>query len=296
MENQHNKTGEEALLALRQEIDEVDNKIIGLLGQRMQIINRVGDLKKNNNEKFFIRANREADMIKDLLKKSASNFPKSAIVSIWRKIITSANMHEQPLKIALHNPRNISDYAYLVREYYYDAIPISSYDTTTGIVASLEKGESQIGVFALPKSGGDDHEKSDIGDNWWIGLANNKSGIKVFARIPFVEKANKNGDQIALVAVAIKQAEKSSEDNSLLYLELKKEVSRGQILSALTEAGLNAQILKIVKLPQVDDVVFYLVELRGFYTDEDEALKNFVKSKIRPYTRILGSYAAPVRI
>ncbi len=305
MENQQNKTCEAALLALRQEIDAVDNKIVELLGNRMQIINRVGELKQNNNEKFFIRSSREADMIKDLIKKSDSTlpksvFPKSAIVSIWRKIITAANMREQKLAIAIHNPKDIPDYSYLVREYYCAAVPIISYDSTTSVVSEIEKGEAQIGVFALPQLSRDESDKREgAGENWWISLANNKSGIKVFAKIPFVEAARKQDeidDAISLVAVAIKPAEKSSEDNSLLYVEVKKEVSRSQIMSGLAEQGLSAKILKTVKLPQVDDVIFYLVELEGFHTDEDEAIKAFSKSKIRPYAKLLGCYAVPVKI
>lgn len=261
----------------------------------MQIINRVGELKKSNNEKFFIRANREADMIKDLVKKSDSNFPKSAIVSIWRKIIASANMHEQSLNIALHNPKNIPDYSYLLREYYYDAVPIISHDSTTNIISEIEKGAAQIGVFAMPKSS-ENQERGDIAENWWIGLANNKSGIKIFAKVPFVEAKENDRDKISLVAVAIKPAEKSQEDNSLIYVEVKKEVSRSLILMSLAEHGLKASILKAVKLPQVDDVIFYLIELEGFYSEEDAAIKNFSKSKIRPYVKVLGTYAVPIKI
>jgi chorismate mutase / prephenate dehydratase len=293
MENQQNKTSEPALLALRQEIDTIDNQIIDLLGKRMQVINRVGELKKSNNEKFFIRSNREADMIKDLIKKSHSDFPKSAIVSIWRKIIASANMHEQSLNIALHNPKNVSDYSYLLREYYYDAVPINSHDSTSNVVAELEKGSAQIGVFELPRAH-EDQEKGDMSDNWWIGLANNRSGIKIFAKIPFIESGDHN--QINLVALAIKESEKSQEDNSLIYVEAKKEVSRSQILAAFIEQDLKAKILKSVKLPQVDDVIFYLIELEGFYSEEDVAIKNLTKSKHRPYVKVLGTYARPIQI
>ncbi|NBV07124.1 MAG: hypothetical protein EBS06_07840 [Proteobacteria bacterium] len=298
MENQQNKTNEEALLALRQEIDDVDDKIIQLLKQRMQIINRVGDLKKNSNERFFIRANREADMIKNLLLKADATFPKSAIVSIWRKIISAANMHEQSLKIAVHNPNKIADYSYLLREYYYDAVPIQTHDSATNIVSELERGEAQIGIFALPQSS-EIKDKNDIAENWWISLANNKSGIKIFAKIPFVEFKNppeNNFSKINLVALAIKEAEKSSADNSLFYLEIKKEILPSQILAELAKQGLKAVILKSTKLPQVDDVIFYLLELTGFHSEESVAIKNFSKSNIRPYTKFLGSYALPIKL
>ncbi len=291
MENQHNKNSSATLQDLRSEIDKIDNQMIELLGQRMAIVSRVGELKKNNNEKFFIKSNREADMIKDLIKKSNSNFPKSAIINIWRKIITAANMHEQPLNIAIHNPKNISDYAYLVKEYYNMEVPISFHDSVATIAIEMEKGETQIGIFALPLARDNNSDKSDFSENWWINLANNKLGIKIFAKIPFVDS-----DKIDLVAVAIKEAEKSSDDNSLIYIEVDKEISKNQVLSALKESGLEAKILKSVKSPQVENIIFNLVELRGFFLESDEALKKFSKSKIRPFVKILGSYAVPIKI
>ena len=149
MQNQQNKTPElqKTLNLFRQDIDQIDHQIIALLEERMEIISQVGELKKSNKEKFFIRSSREADMIKSLLNKSSSKFPKSTIANIWRKIITAANMHEQPFSIALHNPKNISDYAYLVREYYNDEISIISCDSANNVVSEIEKDIAQIGVY-----------------------------------------------------------------------------------------------------------------------------------------------------
>jgi len=297
MGNQQNKSQETALLALREDIDKIDNQMISLLKKRMKVIAKVGELKKNNQEKFFIRSSREADMVKNLVKKSDATFPQSAIVSIWRKIITVANMHEQLLRVAIHNPKNIPDYEYLVREYYNDVAPVLTMDSATNVVAEIEKGEVQIGIFALPEEK-DVTQKEDSSENWWINLANNRLGLRVFALIPFVEFSarEKNFEAIRLVAAAIKNPEKSSDDNSLLYVELDKEISRAQLLSVLKEQGLEAKILKSVKLHQIEGVIFYLLELRGFYLEEDEAIKNFSKSKIKPYVKILGHYAAPIKI
>ncbi len=299
MENQQNKTCSISLNDLRAEIDKVDDQLISLLGSRMKIIDRVGELKKSNNEKFFIRSNREADMIKNLIKKSDSSFPKSSIISIWRKIIAAANMHEQNLKISIHNPKNIPDYSYLVREHYNEEVPIFSHDSLTNIVTEIEKGETQIGVFSLPKANQEGAKPDESSDNWWINLANNKSGIKVFAKLPFVEFSDKKTniqDSSNLVMVAIKEAEKSSEDNSLLYVEVPKEISKSQILSSFKENKLDAKILKSVKLAQVENMMFYLVEVSGFYEESDVALKNFSKSKIKPYVKVLGCYALPIKI
>jgi chorismate mutase len=297
MENQQNKTCEAALGALREQIDQIDNQMISLITQRMEMIAKVGELKKNNHEKFFIKSSREADMVKALAKKVAVNFPKLAIVNIWRKIITSANMNEQPIRIAIHNPKNIPDYAYLVKDYYSDAVPLHISDSATTVISELEKNDVQIGVFALPQSDHDENKQA-AQENWWIALANNRLGLRVFAKIPFVEFSDedKNRNQIKLVAVAIKQPEKSSEDNSLIYVEANKEISKSQILAALKEFNLQGKILKSVNLHQVDGLVFYLIELEGFYVESDEAIKNFAASKIKPYVKILGHYATPIMV
>jgi len=288
-ENQQDK----ALPALRQEIDKIDNQIISLLEQRMEIISAVGELKKNNNEKFFIRSNREADMIKNLVEKSNGAFPKASIVDIWRKIITAANLHEQSLHVAVHNPKNVADYSYLVREYYSDAMPILMFDSATNLVMAMEKGEAQIGVFALPKD-----ESDNLSENWWISLANNRLGLKVFAKIPFVEylNAEKKSDAPQLVAIAAKEPEKSSSDNSLFCVELHAEFSKSQLLFALKEQEINARILKAVKLPQVDGMVFYLIEAEGFFDEKDEVLQILKKSEIKPYIKVIGHYATPIRL
>lgn len=301
MENQHNKKYPATLNAFRVEIDNIDDQIINLLGQRMEVVNKVGELKKSKNEKFFIKSNREADMIKNLVKKSNLNskkFPKSAIINIWRKIITAANMHEQSLNIAIHNPKDIPDYAYLVREYYSPDVPISFHDGVTTIMLDIEKGETQIGIFALPKEYERNIRRSDPSDNWWINLANNQLGMKIFAKIPFIDTDNNSKvfDEIDLVAVAIKPAEKSGEDNSLIYVEVEKEVSDSKVIATLQENDLEAKILKSAESSQVPNMVFYLVELKGFYEEDDLALNKFSKSKIKPFVKILGSYAVPIKI
>lgn len=288
MENQQNK----ALPTLRQEIDKVDNQIIALLEARMKIINEVSALKTNGKEKFFIKSAREADMIKALIKPDLT-FPKATIVHIWRKIITAANMHEQPLHIAIHNPKNLPDYAYLVKEYYSDIVPISNFDSATNLVSAIEKGEAQIGVFALPRN-----ESDNVSENWWIALANNRMGLKVFAKIPLLEKISneKNSDQIQLVAAAIKEPEESSSDNSLLYVEISNEISKSQLLATLKEHQINAQILKSVKLPQVDSMIFYLLDVDGFIAENNPVLQQLKATKIKPYIKVLGYYATPIKL
>ena len=293
-ENQQNKK----LALFREQIDEIDLKILNLLKDRMEIVKNVGELKKSYNEKFYIRANREADMIKNLVNLAEDKFPKSTIINIWRKIITTANMNEQALRIAIHNPRNITDYTYLVREYYNNDVPIINYDSANSVVAELENQQAQIGIFALPDSSDDFDKKEDTKENWWISLANNRIGLKIFAKIPFVEFAqkDKNFNSIQLVAVAIKEAEKSSCDKSLITVETGREVNKSAILTALKEVGLEGKILKSTQVLQFDGIKFHLIELEGFHLENDDVFKKLSQSKIKPYVKVLGHFAQTILI
>jgi chorismate mutase len=301
MQNQSNRDRdfEQKLQKLRSDINQVDEEIIKLLKQRMEIIKQVGELKKSSNEKFFIRSNREADMIRDLVDKADGSIPKSTIVNIWRKIITTANVCEQSIKIAIHNPKKISDYNYLTKEYYGEIVPIIDFDSVNNVVLAIEKQEVQIGIFPLPSQHFEDfHKKEELNENWWINLANNKLGIKVFAIIPFIETKNnhQNFDSIKLVAAAIKKPEKSRCDNSLFYVEIDEKFSKSQINSSFKEAGIEIKLIKSVKLSKVENVIFYLLEASGFIDENDERIKLLNKSKIKPYIKILGHFANPIKV
>ena len=236
-------------------------------------------------------------MIKNLINLSNNQFPKTSIVNIWRKIITSANNFEQPIKIAVHNPKNISDLNYLTKEYYSNEIPIINYDSCNKIIFELENNNCQIGIFTLPNND-ENTIKEDIKDNWWIALANNKIGVKIFALIPFIENTqnNKNQHNLRLIATAIKKPEKSSNDNTIISIETDKNISKTQLISAFKELNINAKILKSVEIFQFDSIKFYLVEIEGFYLENDEIIKKLEQIKFKPFIKILGHFATPIKI
>jgi chorismate mutase len=180
---------------LRKEIDSIDEKLLSLLIKRIKIVKKVGTLKKKSGEKFFIRSAREADMIDVLIKKAGKNLPQNLVIDIWRKLITAANMLEQPISIFSQNP----EYEHLIREYYNSSVPIKFLKTTREVISSLKKNGSGIAIFALPP-----HNQ----DSWWEQLP---ESFYVFTRIPYQKKS-----KINLVAVAAKKPEKSKGDVTLV--------------------------------------------------------------------------------
>jgi chorismate mutase len=293
-ENQQNKN----LNFFRAQIDEIDLKIIELLRQRMQIVQDVAKFKQERNEKFYIKSSREADMIKNLVNTARGQFPKSTIVNIWRKIITTSNMAEQPIKIAIHNPKNISDYNYIVKNYYLDEVPTINFDSVNNIVSELENNNCQIGVFAIPNQNFEQEKKEDTKENWWISLANNKSEIKIFAKIPFIEfdQKDKNFNPINLVAVAIKESEKSADDGTFICIETPKEISKYSLQNELKNYNINGKILKSVELIQFEGIRFHLIETDNFIDENNPDLKKFATAKFKPFIKILGHFAKPIII
>ena len=261
------------LLEYRKQIDEIDQKIIDLLKARMEVVAEVGKFKEKAKDRFFIKSSREADMIKNLTNKIGDYLPKSVIVTIWRKIITSANVLEQNLKIGIYNPQNLSKYYYLTREYYGDFMPIINFDNCAEIFSEITKNNLQLAVFALPNNDGS--------SQWWIDLANQNSELKIFAKFPFLKyEKNQNQDE-DLVVLGIKEAEKSQSDRTLLVIN-----SPGNSLEKiLEEFGFSAKIL-------AKNEQNYLVEIDGFFQQNDEKIQSLANPKIN--LKIIGHYPTPI--
>jgi chorismate mutase len=272
----------------RKKIDEIDLKILSLLADRISLIKKVGELKKEYRDKFFIKSAREADMIKNLISKNNADFPKSLIVNIWRKIITTANINEQSIKLLVHNPSNILEYEYLIKEYYSSEVPILNRKNVSDIIFELENNLANIAIFPLPKLNSEIKEKEDVDQNWWISIANSNKGLKVFTKIPFIYDIKDGNHQ--LVALAIKDAEESSEDLSLVCIKTDNNITKSQIILAFEEENISANILKFVKVKNFENINFSLVELDGFYLKDNLKFKRFLNHNIRPSAQIIGHY------
>lgn len=294
-ENQLNKN----LQNYRNEIDDIDKKIVELLKHRLEIVKKVGQLKHHYQSNFYIHSNRESDMIKNLIKYADNQIPTPTIVSIWRKIISTANLIEQNIKIALHNPKNINEYHALVRDYYNNEISILNFDSANKIVSELENNHCQIGIFALPNLSDDAEKKEDAKENWWIGLANNKIGMRVFTKIPFYQSNNREHNPHQLLAVAIKQPEQSSADKTLICIESSAQFNKTSIINFFKENNIEITILKSTQIIQFEGIKFFLGELDGFYNENDKIFINLSSKsspQLKPFIKILGHYPTQILV
>ena len=260
-ENQQDKK----LQSFRQEIDSIDDQIIKLLQQRMNVVSSVTSLKKDHNEKFFIKSAREADMIKSLVARADKSLPKSLIVNLWRKIITASNMHEQPIKILV----NKAEIKYLAREYYNEDVPLIEIDNISDLIANFAQDSAQIAAF--------DANKGD----WWLNLSSNNLGLNIFAKAPLI----KSDDENEIFLAAIKDPEKSESDNSLLVINSANSISQQNLEQILNKGGFRAKILQSIAQKN------YLIELEGFYLEADKAISELKEFNLDLKIAILGHFA-----
>ena len=281
------------LKEFRIQIDALDRQVISLLKQRMNIIKQVAEYKKNQNEVFYIKSSREADMLKKLIADNNSSFSSASIVAIWRKIITNANMHEQTIKLVVHNPKNNPEIEYILRDYYNNEIEIHHFDSINNVISELQKDQSKIGIFSLPEKNNTNSE------DWWINLSNNQTNLKVFASLPFIKfKINNAGLKFnhQLVAVAQKQPEQSNQDITLLVFEINKDYSLSKIQNLFEKNQLQANILKVNQSSYFAGMQLILIELQGFFLENDQILQNIKNDPLKPYITIIGHYPTTIDI
>lgn len=267
----------ESLNKLREKIDKIDDDIIDLLKERLDIVRSVGKLKKSEGQKLsFIRSGREAEMLRNLTKKIEGDFPKAAIATIWRMIISTSLYTEQEFKVlAYANDEDNSCY-WLAREYYGDFVDITCNPSADDIINMVGEDSTSVGILPLI-----DESESP----WWIRPQEEKNDIYVFARIPFIEKV-KSFSSPAL-AIANVKPEPTSEDISVITIKTDEPV---EVIDRIFR--------KIELTPKVlaGDNGNYLIEVAEFVSSDnskiDELREHFADDDV---IRLLGSYAAPIR-
>jgi chorismate mutase/prephenate dehydratase len=88
---------------LRNKIDTIDEQILRLLNDRMELAERVGELKKSNGQAVF-DPEREQALLLSLARKNKGALPESALRAIYREILSASRMKQKRLVVAYLGP------------------------------------------------------------------------------------------------------------------------------------------------------------------------------------------------
>lgn len=274
----------ESLDDLRNEIDEIDEKVHDLLIRRAGLVERIRAVKRLESI-ATVRPGREAFILRKLMARHQGNFPKGAIARIWREIIAGITRMEMPsYRIAVYATDGDQGCWDLARDQFGAMTPMTGYASQRDVLRNVDDGNATLGVLPYPAEGDT--------DPWWISLMV-PDGLRIAYKLPFYMGTNArvtaNGSTVAF-AVGRILPEPSEDDRTLLVLVTEEPLSRTALAGLTERAGLPSTML--ASCQQGD--WFHLVEANGFVTDNDERLAalNDADEILRSVS--LGSYAEPM--
>ena len=163
---------------LRKQIDKIDFQILGLLKKRSKIAENIGKEKKSNN---LFRPERQASILRNILKKNDNNLNPLHILSFWRSIFLSQIDLQGGIKLILSN--NIANsYIKTVYDYFSHDIEIITMNNTSKALEKVYNGKNILTILPYPSY--------NKGAQWWT----NKRLEKLYgiAALPFFLRKKKS--------------------------------------------------------------------------------------------------------
>lgn len=268
----------------REQIDRIDVEIARLLVARMEVVRRVGALKRAQGEnRSFIRPDREAIMLRDLMARfRETDFPESAAAGIWRIIIGASTATESPLNISVAHGHERGSAVALAREYFGPTLPCRLHDAPEGVLADMKADPHCIGV--LPA----DYPVGPEGPWWWQIATDLTHDAHIFARLPFVLFRREADAEPVFLAGSAAPAP-SGQDVSLFALQVTGEVSLPPGMHPLQTHTEGPHTR-------------YLIEAHGWLVPQSPAHAAWLESMRDtladiPFTLyFLGAYAQPITV
>jgi chorismate mutase len=275
--------------ALRHEIDRIDDEIHDLLMRRTAVVAEIRRSKGRDNGSY-LRLGREATILRRLVHRHSGNFPKAALVRIWREIIAALTQLQGPFSVAVFAPPEYPGYWDLARDHFGSATPMVRHATVDNVVRAASEGPSVIGVLPYP------HEASE--DPWWRYLASEEpDSLRVVARLPFISTGEAaRGENLTAIAIARMEQEPTGRDRSFFAIETGSEVSRSRFIAAMKKVGFDPRFVGEWRDGDPKGTYLHLVEIADLATANDPRFDRLREWEDGAIVRIIhvGGYAEPL--
>lgn len=138
---------------LRDNIDNIDNEILTLLNKRAEFVLNVGKIKQEKNMPIWVASREEAiyNRLNDLQNQNNGKFPKEAIRSVFREIISASRLLEEKLVISFLGPIGTFSH-FAVLQKFGESVDLQPEHNIPDIFESVEKRNSHFGIVPLANS------------------------------------------------------------------------------------------------------------------------------------------------
>ena len=135
----------------RDQLDEIDDRILLLLHNRAEVARKVGKLKAETGEENVYVPHRETKILARLRAKNRNYFPEDALDTIFTEIISACRSLEERLQVAFLGPAGSFGHAAVLRHFgaSVDFNPIAD---QIDVFAEVESGRANYGVVAIENS------------------------------------------------------------------------------------------------------------------------------------------------
>ncbi len=135
---------------LREEIDSIDKQIIELLHKRGECARKVGRIKNERGDPYYVPA-REKEIMERLTNLVPGTFPKEAIASVYKEIISACLSLQKTIRVSYLGPE--ASYHHMAGLSHFGSsavfVPVNSID---GIFSEVERNRADYGIAAIENS------------------------------------------------------------------------------------------------------------------------------------------------
>ena len=153
MSTERNSGSPESLDDLRQRIDEVDHRLIEVLGQRAELVARVGDAKRGDGTPIYApdREKRVIERALDLNRGNQGVLPDRTIEGIYRELMSGSFMLERAIRIGYLGPPGTYSHVAAVR-HFGSSVDLVQQTDIESVFDEVQAGRVNYGVVPYENS------------------------------------------------------------------------------------------------------------------------------------------------
>ena len=269
---------------LRHEVDEIDRQIHTLIQQRGGLAVEISEVK-NRCGLDKVRPGREADLLRELVKRHKGSFPIGGVLRIWREIISSVVTMEMPnYSIAVYAHDEHQGFWDLARDQFGSQTPMTGHTNVRDAISQVFKGEAAFAVVPRPTE--------DTPGLWWQYLCA-PDAPQILYRLPFFGRGNARagiGEVLDALAIGRMKPEETGKDCSAFVMETIGEFSRTGLAKFLSSADLQPMLM----VPSGVGQQLCYCEVKGFVIPDDARLRRLESFGEIERLTVIGHYATPI--
>lgn len=260
-----------ALDAIRQKIDELDNRVHDALIERAELVLQIGEEKKKNHIQI-VQPAREARLIRRLLGRHKGVLPEMAVVRIWRELVGAVSLLQTGLKVTVAQAdKHDSDHWDMARDYFGSCLPMSWSPSSVSAISDVKDGKATFAVLPRP-----DIEEEQP---WWAHLASNAAEpLSIIISLPHGEDPENKNPQARALVVSRSGFDDSGDDNSFILIQCAADISRGRLVDLAKKSAMEPIHISSKRNSSPYMPAMHLMEVRDYFGNADKRLKDFIAS------------------